>query len=99
MTEVTIKSKKEVQKAPVAKPIDVPFWSLREGIIARECIRCGHRGYFPIEENMPFQISSSVVCMACGAITFDAVLEDPTPQSIEEIIDKGAEDAASRVDE
>lgn len=82
-------------KPPVAKPVDIPFWSLREGLIARECIRCGHRGVFSIAETLPFQISSSVVCMACGAITFDAVLNDPTPPSVEGILEEGSKEAES----
>lgn len=98
MTDVSISSKKPKEKAPVTKPVDVPFWSLREGFVARECIRCGHRGTFMISETMPFQVSSSVVCMACGAITFEIVMEDITPGDVGEILDEGEEIARDLVE-
>lgn len=68
------------------EPIEVPFWSKRDGIVARECTQCGHRGAFEFSQD-PVMISSDVMCTACGGITFSAVLYDPMLEdaTIEEI--------------
>lgn len=72
----------------MTEPVQVPFWSKREGFIARECTRCGHRGAFEFFED-PVMVSPEVMCTCCGSITFTLVTEDPNLEdaSIEEIVD------------
>lgn len=75
----------------VNQPIELPFWSKREGFVARECNRCGHRGTFLFTED-PVMVSENVMCMSCGSVTFKLVVEDPTGDTIEEIFEQGTED-------
>lgn len=75
----------------VSNPVDIPFWCKREGFIARECGRCGHRGVFDIFED-PIMVSDNILCLACGTITFSLVVDDPTGETIEEIVEAGNEE-------
>lgn len=73
---------------PLTQPVDVPFWSKREGAIARLCSRCGHRGIFEFSED-PVMVSENVVCLSCGSVTFTLVKEDVTAGSVQEIFEEG----------
>lgn len=57
--------------------VAIPFWSKKEGAIARECKRCGHRGWFEIFDD-PIMVSSEVMCPACGSITFELLAVNPS---------------------
>lgn len=82
---------------PVASPVEIPFWSIREGFIARQCKRCGHRGIFLFTEN-PIMVSDNVVCLSCGSITFELMTGDVAGASVEEILEEGQKDAESKID-
>lgn len=75
----------------MTEPIQIPFWSKVSGIVARECVRCGHRGWFDIYDD-PVMISSEVMCPACGSITFTAKLTDPQLEDapVEQIVEAAA---------
>lgn len=79
----------------MSEAIPLPFWSKKEGFVARECVRCGHRGWFEILED-PVMISDEVMCPACGSITFRALSTNPTldESSIEQVIEAAAEEAS-----
>jgi len=74
--------------------VALPFWSKKQGFIARECSRCGHRGMFDIHDD-PIMISDEVMCNACGSIAFKALTVDPTLEeaSVEELVDAALDES------